>query len=59
MMIFLHVNFVPNLSFFEIDERKLENIIRGVVELTNMLSSGPGMHLMNGRNFKITTHINL
>jgi hypothetical protein len=59
MMIFLHLNFVPSLDFFEIDERELKNIIRGVVEPTNMLSFGPKMHLMNGRNFKVMTHINL
>jgi hypothetical protein len=51
MMIFLHLNFVPSHDFFEIDEREFENIIRGVVEPTNMLSFGPKMHLMNGRIF--------
>jgi hypothetical protein len=60
MMIFLHLNFVPSLDFFEIDERELEKkIIRGLMEPTNMLSFGSRMHLMNGRNFKVMKHINL
>jgi hypothetical protein len=56
MMVFLHLNFVPSHDFFKIDERELENIIRGVVEPTNMLSFGPRMYLMNGRNFKVMGH---
>lgn len=39
-------------QFFDVDERELENVIKGGCRAnkTNMLSFGPRTHLMNGEN---------